>query len=426
MPNNENIATPEVDLDPEARSLLLEQKKAEARKAIAEAHKAEINAYLPDLKVDPPAETLDAGEKASPVSELLAYAELDAATGEIVTRIKRDVVLDSLDGRTVVLVPTANLTVDHGVYVTLRSFKDVLSAALDAAIARLQEPSREHRNEEFVPPAAVALVLSALPTVLSLARSNTIIRARDFTITRSAVTAALSQQLRIAKANVVVADFARVPENGIVAEISSLQRLRDALVERQSWWQIEHVDAPTPRLAKQNERLTTLYKKRDEMVAANPPQQTDDVDKAIESLRGEIAATEGKVASARFNIDLAQRIVTAADAFLAAIHAMPTGGAAPPIVTAALYERFITERDAGFVLFAEASFGGGESQTEEKIGRDKALYLGGVALSYLLTDATGFIKSSGIVCRLAETTQTIGKRSFDRESESFTSPISVP
>src|SRR5262245_13213135 len=158
--------------DPELDRLVLEQKKAEARKATAEARKAELSALLPDLKVDVPAETFDAGDKGSALSELLAYAELVPASVEIVKRVNDDIG-DKLKGSRILLVRSLDLAGDHGTYITVRSFQNTLKTVVIDAIARLEK--RPVDLQADVAPAilaAVGLALSALPTVLSLVGSN--------------------------------------------------------------------------------------------------------------------------------------------------------------------------------------------------------------------------------------------------------------
>jgi len=404
--------------DPELDRLVLEQKKAEARKATAEARKAELSALLPDLKVDVPAETLDAGDKGSALSELLAYAELDPASVEIVKRIDADIG-NTLKGSRVLLVRTFDLAGEHGAHITLRSFQATLKTVVSNAIARLEKPRVELR-EDFAPPilAAVGLALSALPTVLSLMRSNRTVRGRDFALAASAVIAALSSALRKAGAEVIVAGFTTVPENQVIVDIRELQEQRNRLADLQADWQIKEVDRRSVELARDIERLTSLYKKRDEKLASNPPQPTDVLDKEIETLRSRVSVAQTAVASAKLNVDLAQRLVNAVDTFVTSIHIVPAGRSAAPIVTAALWHEFFsTDAAARFVLFAEAAFGGGESQYEERAMRnDKAQYIGGVALTYLLTDKDGLTRSSGVVSRLVTTNHTMGSASYERHS----------
>jgi hypothetical protein len=258
MPEKDGNAAsaPQVPLDADAKRLLLDQKKAEARKAIAEARKAEQAALLPDLKIDVPEEKLDAGEKASPFAEVLAYGEL-AAGERIFKLIDEDFPgEDSLKGTRLLLIRSLDLERDHGAYVTLKSLRQRLADAVAAASAQLDKGKPQGKQFGAIS-AVIGLALGALPTILSLARHNTTVRGRDFTISANAVSAALAEEFRKREVEVIVAGFTTVPENQIFKDIDDLQQKRDALAEKQISWKVEHADPSAARLevaAYHNER----------------------------------------------------------------------------------------------------------------------------------------------------------------------------
>src|SRR5215470_5298332 len=80
-------ADSEIPLDDEAKRLKLEQVKAEARKAIAEAQKAALASQLPSPEFKSPEGTVDLSDKAGLVAQLVAYEMLNAAAKTIANEV---------------------------------------------------------------------------------------------------------------------------------------------------------------------------------------------------------------------------------------------------------------------------------------------------------------------------------------------------
>jgi hypothetical protein len=389
--------------DPELVRIDVEQKRAEARKAAAEATKAEIDLVLPDIEI--PEETLDAGDKASPVSELLAYSGLDPATAEIVKRLLEEV--PDLKGGRLLLIQGASLSGDTGVHRQMTAFIELLQEGLAEAIQRLEaddpgttivpfnaDDIHELAPAFAAPAAAIGAVLSAVPTILSLLRSNVTIRGREFRISRAAVSANTARSLRRQGVEVTVADFAAVSDSALWDKMQLIRTDRARLADLQSRWQLERIDTATLELARMNERRASLFKQRDEL-AKDPKRDPDPIDQELERLAGSMRALEAVRARAMHTVALAEKVGAATDQFVLASHAIPTGGSVPPIVTAALIDGFLQGGGTKYFLSVEAAFGGGESQYEEKVGADRAKHVGGIVLSYLLTDRDAMLRSSG-------------------------------
>jgi Spy/CpxP family protein refolding chaperone len=410
------VQPPEVPLDQAATDLLLEQKKAEARKAIAEARKAELAALqpaLPDLKVDIPEEKLDAGDKASPLSQILAYGELDDAAHRVVERIGIDLDSPGLEGSRVLLVRSLDLEADHAAYTTLMSHRKLLTDAIAEATQQMGEPGGAKTFGAFPIVGAITLAMGALPTILSLFRHNSTIRGRDFTLSAHAVAAATAAKLRAARAGVVVAGFTTVPDNQVFKDLNALQKQRDELADLQSRWRLEEAEPRGIELEAQTALLADARGKRLEALAASPPRDTGPIDHEITTIETEIAKLNSRVAVAKLNIDIAQRLLEVVDAFVTAVYATPKSGLAPVAAAAAMHE-FFTGDEGRYVLFVEAAFGGGESQYDERRGKDTAEHVGGVTLSYLLTDRSGLIRSAGVSGRLAFASQKVGDAGLTR------------
>lgn len=405
---------PDVVLDQAAKDLLLDQKKAEARKAIAEARKAELTALLPDFKVDLPEEKLDAGDSASPIAVIVAYAELDDASSRIVERIRSDLGEESVSGARFLLVRSLDLESDHGAYVAFKSYLSQLTSGVDAALKRLDRTKGPATFGAIPIGPIIGLALNALPTVMSVFQRNRSIRSRDIKVSPMAVAAALSEQLRGVGAEVVVDGFAPIPENNqIFTDVAALRDERDRLAELQARWRLEVVDPKTIEFTSQSARRDLLFTKVAEMLASTPTLSTTEVEKELEHVQELLADLEAKIAEAKVNVDIAQRLIDAVDVFVTASHTASKNGPAPIVTAAALHE-FFGANEERYVLLTEAVFAGGESLYDErKVRGDRAEHTGGVTLSYLMTDRSGLIRSGGIVSRAGRVFQNVGADTFE-------------
>src|SRR5262245_33042316 len=79
--------TDTVVLDAEARALKLDQAKAEARKAIAQADRAVLDAALPAAPANPPEGTVGVSDTSGLVAELATYAALTCCAKKIATAV---------------------------------------------------------------------------------------------------------------------------------------------------------------------------------------------------------------------------------------------------------------------------------------------------------------------------------------------------
>jgi hypothetical protein len=424
----EQSKEPEVPLDSATRELLLQQKKAEARKAIAEARKAEQAALLPDLSFTVPEHTVTPGEKGSPVAVLLGYGTVSAVCDKIAASI-----IDAgiKKEATVLIVDDLAVATQDGLYVQVSMNLARLLQAAKSLQDRLDPPpslpgdaSVEGKPVEGEPLAqvetadAVAIagaVMSAVPGLLSLFRTNYSIKGRDFDIAFAPVAAAMARSLHSLGPAVFVRDLRPVPVGGVIAQAMKLQEARDDVEARRIWRRISRVDHPTPDLEVQRERLTSLRKQRDQLLTGQGDKTAEHQQllKEIQELVAEIEAIRVRRDAAAYEVEAAGGLVQAIDAFLSSLLVTPTGQKYPPLVAAALHEGLhISGDDAihyDYILFVEATFAGGESVYEERWGRDRAAHLGGSAVAYLLVDNSGRVVTSGVSSRLGAATHKLGE-----------------
>lgn len=440
MPDDAGADTAEPPPDAETKRLVNERRRAEARAGIAEARKKELQAMLPDLKAEVPSATLDPGEEASSIAELLAYAELDAAAGKVVEWIQGD--LGSLAGARVLLVRSLDLSAAHGQAVAVATGIAGLRDAVGRALVQFEQETPTGRGQEVrvfgilpmvaataaslpVLSALASTVVGALPTVLSLTATNTTIRQRKFDLKESAVLAALAHRLTGAGSEVTVEGFSPVPRSGLIEEVEQLRQDRDRLAERQLAWQHTEVDVAEAAKNSKEADLAGLRKRRDDLLVAEPPRDTADLDRRIAEAEGELSRAVAELGRAKFRVGVAERVGEATDTFLAAASAVPEGQTVSPLASAALWREYLPQSSAPsgpehFVVSCEAVFAAGESRYDERSLRaDKLQHHGGVGLSFVLVDAGGRVRSSGVTTRLGVIDHEVGRTRFERFSSSI-------
>jgi hypothetical protein len=222
----------------------------------------------------------------------------------------------------------------------------------------------------------------------------------------------MAKSLRAADVEVVIEGFTASVDNEITQRFRSLRVDRSRMADLQSTWQFEHIDPLALQLGRMAERRTALLKQRDALVSAKPAGDPAEIDALLNSLGDDMTALETLRAGRLHVVDMAVRLGAAIDQFLLAASAIPASGAVSPIVGAAILHEFFSGGRQRYVLLVDPAFGGGESQYEEKVGRDRAQHVGGVVLAYMLTDKDGLIRSSGNVASVATSSLKVGEDNF--------------
>jgi hypothetical protein len=140
-----------VPLDEEAKKLKLEQTKAEARKAIAEANKATLAAQLPTADVKPLEGKTEVGEKAGLVADLLAHSLLAPAARTIANGI---VAANVPNGARVLVVDDRALTAVDWSYLAVSEQVNHQKTALEHALnlVKGELPQDQQKGAETIAP----------------------------------------------------------------------------------------------------------------------------------------------------------------------------------------------------------------------------------------------------------------------------------
>ena len=107
MPDSDASPQPDLELDAEAKELQLAKFKAEARKAIAEAHSGTVNAGLYEPKSQPIKGETTLGEKSGSLLTIIGLRALD----ELAKAIAKDVSAHLGDAPSVLIVESRALAV---------------------------------------------------------------------------------------------------------------------------------------------------------------------------------------------------------------------------------------------------------------------------------------------------------------------------
>ena len=391
-------------LDDEARQLILAQKKAEARKAIAAA----VATSIPEIgKLG---DTLDAGDSGG---SSLAIVEAGRASKAGAASIVDAVLAEALDGTIVIVEDRAFLQDD----IALEEIEARL-AAFESGFATIRA-----RLAPAVPPPthgktfAPAIVAGAvLPTVLGLAgaasslvglfRSDYAVSSRTVTADRLGLIAEVARGLREKGRTVLLPGLALASGSALLTKVRQDVETRFNLELELSEFENRATTPGTHQTEIMRTRLGKLYEASDTYGGKGDAAGQANVDAIINRVAGDLLAkeTDPQAAADRALVAAGRNLIAAFDAFLTAVSAAPASGPSP--LAAATMRRLIKDRTAGhpvYLLFVEVSSAGADVVTRTSNIRfgGQAAVLGGVGVTYLLADAAGDLVGSGTFHRVS-------------------------
>ena len=335
-------ATAEADQAARAAAIVLspvlqtDKAEAETRKAIAEADQASTTAaqsriagMLPDFsKLAPPATTLTGEEPIQGAA--LGHVALRQAAVHVSEAI-RAVVPD--DNRPILLTTDGDLATADAAYAEV-------SAGLDA-LTLAAKPLLPVTVVTAFPIAAVGAMAQALPGLITALSPKVTVSTSAFVTDSTAAVAAVAGELckRLTNSDgtahvegrlVRIDDFRLVPKGAISKAEAKLRVDRDQLARSRS----ERLASNATLKVKLADAAVVVAAKK-EGLGKTPATATDlDVKQA--------QADEAKMQAAKEHIDAALTVlddlIARIDAFLLAIHSVPTGGKRSAYVSAALHE----------------------------------------------------------------------------------------
>lgn len=403
-----------IELDEEAKSLKLEQIKAEARKAIAESRKATLTAQLPTSSAEPLEGTVDVGEGAGLAGQVVAYRLLGRAATEIAAAVKtakgsRPADVMVVEDRALVGSDWTHAAVSKQLGVETATVAEVLKMFPDPA----EEPKRKF-GATAIPAAALVVpqLLGAAASVIGMFRSNYAITSRNAEIGTTPLLAAVAQALlELEEVGVTVDRFTLSTEEGILDRFSYLQEQRRILEWRATRVKTEELQPATQLIADLRAQETNAATELDKgLGAAQVPPSLNELKARVEALQASVVSEELAIASTRTRITLAEAAMERVDAFTAAA----TAGDVPPLLTAALRERLHQRTGSNGAAHSHVLYVGVEGSGAETITRTNRFgsngevgFVGGLNVAYLLLD----VASNALVA--AGTIPLLGKVKYD-------------
>lgn len=365
-----------------------QQRQAEARKAIAEAEKAtadarqsEVVSLIPDLAKIEKGETTTSGTEPI-LGAALARLALEGAVDTLVGAV-RDVLPDG-DGEIVLITDDPDLATSDATYGAVTSgFTQLTSAA-----AELIGLVASAEDDFGFAPAVVGAVAAAIPPLLSMFSARRSVSSAVLAPDNTAALAHVAGQLTAAGKRVRIDDFRLVPDGHVASLESALRERRTALVRKK-------LEKDAARIEQEAQRVTSQEEVDDLTKALHALSPTDAKYNDIKSHLTDQRAIRDAAAVATMKATIATSVIgellTSIDAFLVAVHAVPSGGARAPIVTAALREELRGSSTPRFtrVLFVNASSGSALQMTDDKPlwFEDKFESVAIMSVSYWIIDA---------------------------------------
>lgn len=413
--------------DPGLKDLTRQQKRAEARKATAEAQRAELSALLPTIPTEFPMDVMSLPDSGSPLSTMAAHMALDACASEVANRV-----LQAADrsGRIWIVFEeklTRSQAAHQAIERSLRRLGKMLgeaSSLLLTASATLSssEPEEAVQAEEdrngahdsssgqpegapanvaFLPPLAAGATfgISLIGPLLNLLKTETTVRNTDVTINQVALAAAVARHLRQDAPGLQISiDGVAPPPAGPLGErVLAVLEQRDRLAIELAHFKAASVRESDPDLSR---HLASEAAAKAVLDAHIEAVKGTDVD---EKLVGALTTATENVARRRQALDKRQMVADAAnvaieqtDGFLSQLDTAGADGTTV-LQLASNYEQF-TDDATDFVLRVDVPFAGGESTDINKIITDDfSIHLGTASVSFLLLDRAGELLTSGTV-----------------------------
>jgi hypothetical protein len=403
-----------VPLDAEARSLKLQQVKAEARKSIVEADKATVAAMLPSSDVKPLEGQVDVGAGVGLVAQLIGYELLDEAA----IRIAKAIARCGVKGADILVVEDRLLAANDWSYAGIQNALAALDSGLDQMLTELgrvqreaTEPEGAQRPRQGAEAVAALPVVLAVPTLIGAAASLVGMFKTDYSITSREVkigttplVAAVANRLLEQKQNVSVDQFALIAGSRIVAAFWKVQDKRNQVEQKSIMLKQQKVLPADRHIEDLRGQMKDVWTELDKALSGETTHksQVAELGSRLASLKNDLRDEEEGSASARANVAAAEALIARFDTFATAATTAPSGGN-PPLLSAALRERLHQKEERAsasptHVLYVGIEGSAGETITQKSLfgPSGQVGYMGGAQVSYLLLEVkTNRLQAAG-------------------------------
>jgi hypothetical protein len=223
-----------------------------------------------------------------------------------------------------------------------------------------------------------------------LLRSNYGITSKQFTIGSTPLVSAVTEKLLAKQRAVTVDQFSLIPSGGV------MQRYADALAQRLNLerlvlklkaGKVQRAERALEDLRGETKQVATTYLNC--IGQSSPCPHAPDLDRRLKELKSEIRAKEDEVGPSRALVAMAEAVGGRFDSFATAATSATKDAGYPPLILAAMREGLLCKPPIyTHVLYVGTEGSGGETVTRQKLlgTLDRAVFMGGTQLSYLLLD----------------------------------------
>ena len=412
-----------VPLDAEVQALTLEQSKTQARRAIAEAQQATLEAELPSPQSKPRNGTVEIGNKTGLVAGIVARALVEEGVREIVqavTNFLRDTTTLVVDDRALIATDWCYAMVRRELQAQLQS----LATALRFFASDAQPDQRRFGSPgpAIAAPALLTAMTSA-PAVFGSAadiagmfRASHAVSAAEGAIDTTPLIAGVAGALHSQACDVIVDGF-QLAEGQIIEDFFAARADRVTLEARllAAQQESEPAERSIDDLRNQLTDAGTAYDKA--LGEVPEPPGLEYLRQHVERLQSDLLDAEHEIAPLRAWVAAGQAAITIWDAFAAVVAIPAAGEPYPPLVAAALRERLHGgEKPVRHVLYVGLEGAGGETITRRSLLRTprKVGIVVGAQLSWLLlSTASGELVAAG-------SKPLLGQLTYDLEDPSLT------
>jgi hypothetical protein len=287
-----------------------------------------------------------------------------------------------------------DLATSDTAYTEVTSGLQQLTAAADDMLNAV--PAAE--DEFGFAPAVVGAVAAAIPPLLSLFSARRTVNTFALSADNTAAVAQIAGQLAAGGHRVRIDDFRLVPSGRVASLENALRERRTALVRKKLEKDAERAQLETKRATSQEEvddltkalhALSTNDANYNEVKTHLTQQRADRDGAATASMKATVA------------VNVIDELLTSIDAFLVAVHAVPTGGTRSALASAALREELRGQPGKprfAQVLFVNASSGSAVQMMDDKPlwFEDKFESVATLSVSYWVIDsATSNVVAGG-------------------------------
>lgn len=365
------------ELEDEVARLTLEQQRAEALKAIAEANQAAFTASLPSTETTGKAGDVSIGDGAGYYGELLAYYTLSLGAEDISDRVAKNV-----EDKTVIVTDQQDLSEQAALWEVIQLKTQHFQDEFDRLNERFDkdgEPTGLDTESLTATAVTLTALLGSAADIAAFFKVDREIKNRTVTLSERALVAEVARLLEAGE--VLLPDLALQGDRELINQLNAAQDQKRNEIET--------------RLEAIQNKLVTATKKRDGLKTRWEKLKADKAPKAdIEAAKKSLDAEQATVTELTNRKTRFESVITAFNAFFNALTTAPAEGAKSPLETVAVVD-LVRAHSEALLLYVDVPSQGAEIHVAEGVFKSQISYVGGSVAVYFLVDQKGKVLAAG-------------------------------